>query len=482
MKTSRNLYTDLILRYLVFLLAAVIATGLFLGALAFLSLDTISRYPESAGNLAVYYRDIEYDNEAKRLNLPSPIEEGAWVEILKENRVVYSEGDRAVEKTAYTQDELALIANNVDALSASETYLYEYIPFDGMDGNPYTFLYIRQKEGNPAFKAEFGVPDSLEGSEFAKELRARALWSTGLFLSVMALLILLFSRVTTKKMIRPIESVNEGFEHVMKGDYSVRLSYSGNREFEELRDAFNIMIKRLQNAERENKAIAESKKRLLLDISHDLRTPATTIQGYAKVLLDGVEESPENRRRYLGYLHEKSKALSGLIERLFLYTKLDSSVYELNREVRDLSEFLRHIFIGYYGEIERKGFLTDIDIPERKILFNFDSVELERALSNLIGNILKYNPAGTNLSVALTEEKGAIRIGIGDDGVGIPDNIKDRLFNAFVRGDEVRRIYDGTGLGLAITKKIIELHGGTIRVESEKGNGSFFVIDFPKGE
>jgi len=274
-----------------------------------------------------------------------------------------------------------------------------------------------------------------------------------------------------------LKELNKGIQNVINGEYAESLKFKGNFEFTELRDAFNYMTKKLHMAERENKKISESKKRLLLDISHDLRTPITTIQGYTNALCNDMVEEEEKKKKYLSYIYEKSKHVTDLIEKLFKYSKLESSVYDLNMEVNNLCEFLRNVVISFYGELNNNGFKLDIDIPDEKIFYNFDKIELERAIANIIGNIIKYNPPNTNLFVHLEQNNDDIRIVIGDNGIGISKDIQDKIFNALVRGDSARKTDGGLGLGLAITKKIIELHGGSIYLQSEEGKGSKFTIN-----
>lgn len=480
MKIKRKLYWDLILRYLIFLISAVVATGLFLGGVVFVSMTTLSKYPEAVENLNVYFNNIEYDDRTKELKLPTELEEGSWVEILKDNKVVFVEGKKQDDKMEYTQEELALIANNTDELKSTSKYIYEYVPFTGKDEEKYIFLYKKPKVRRGGFKMGLNLPAPLQGSDFEREINTKLGIILGGFVLSIITIILLFSRLTTKKLIKPLNELNKGFKSIMNGEYGTRLDFKGSYEFEEIRDAFNYMSQRLETVEREKKEIAESKKRLLLDISHDLRTPATTIQGYAEALQNDVVINEEDKKKYLSYIYEKSKLVTNLIERLFKYSKLESRVFDLNREVKDVSEFLRNIIIGFYGELDSKEFELDIEIPDEKIMFDFDEIELERALSNIIGNIIKYNPNKTALIVSLEEKDNNIQIMIGDNGIGISEHVRKNIFNPLVRGDNVRKTDGGTGLGLAISKKIIELHGGHIKLESELGKGSKFFINLKR--
>ncbi|MCR3956277.1 MAG: HAMP domain-containing histidine kinase [Gudongella sp.] len=478
MKIFKKLYWDLIIKYIIFLVTSIVMTGLFIGILLTFVMSSMSEHPEVVRDMNLYFNNIQYDGREGELKLPADIEENAWVEIVKDNKVVHVEGTKLDDKQEYTQEDFALIANNLDELTETEDYTYEYLPFTGEDGEDYILLYKKVKEGSGIFKVGFGLPENVQGTDFERDLSIKVGYSLAVFITIIILILLLFGRVTSRKIMSPLNEMNKGFKKIMKGDYSTRLDFKGNIEFEEIRDAFNYMTERLEKAELENKSISESKKRLLLDISHDLRTPTTTIQGYAEALQSGMVEKEEDQKKYLSYIHEKSKVVTNLVDTLFKYTKLDSSVYDLNKKEADLAEFLRNVVISFYGELEDKSFSLDINIPEEEVLFSFDEIELERALDNIIGNIIKYNREGTTLSVSLSENGEGIELVIEDNGIGISEEIKESIFNALVRGDNARKSDGGTGLGLAISKKIIELHGGSISLDSEEGKGSRFIISF----
>jgi len=474
MRIKKKLYWDLMGQLLLFLISAVIITGLFIGALILITMNTLSKYPDEINALNNRFTDVRFDGKVLET---MDIEEGTWIEILKDNQVIYRQGRPNRNKESYSQSELNDIANNVDELSIKSDYVYEYNLFQGLDGENYTLLHIRPKVSNGIFKLEMNNSRN-ENSVIQQELNRNILILLTTFMVLIIIMLLLLSRLTTKKLIKPLNALSDGLHTVIQGDYSQRLSFKGNYEFNQLRDAFNYMTEKLETVEKENREITESKRRLLLDISHDLRTPATTIQGYAEALANDVVVDPEKRKKYLVYIYKKSKHLTDLIERLFEFSKLDSRIYDMNKEVKDIGEFLRNVIIGFYGELEKKHFFLNIDIPEKPVFFEFDEIEMHRALANIINNIMKYNERETSLYVVLEEGEDYVRIRIGDDGIGIPEHIKSNVFNALVRGDNIRKSDGGTGLGLAITKKIIGLHQGTIHIDNQWDKGSMFIIEF----
>lgn len=208
----------------------------------------------------------------------------------------------------------------------------------------------------------------------------------------------------------------------------------------------------------------EKKRNLMLsDIAHDLRTPITTVSGYAKALSDGMV-SEDKQAEYLAAIQTKSKRMSDLISLLFDYVKLDSEGFQLSRSEVDICELVRECVAFQYQDIEDEGMTLDIDIPEKKLLINADKLQISRVITNLITNAIRHNEKGTDIGVFLLNDDELIRIMVADNGDMIEENMAEHLFEPFVMGDESRNTRGGSGLGLSIVKKIIDMHGFDIRL------------------
>jgi len=261
------------------------------------------------------------------------------------------------------------------------------------------------------------------------------------------------------------------------GNHNVRMDFKAENEFLKIRDAFNYMAVKLEESEREKHKIEENRKRMFMDISHDLKTPITTICGYVKALDEGLVQDEERKKRYLHTIHEKSLRVTNLINNLFELSKLENTEIRLKKEKYDVVEFLRGIVAEYYEQIEEKRFILDLILPVGKISCDFDRKEMGRVLSNLLNNALEYNSEGTKIRIELKEIEEKIIIEIADNGVGIPEKLKEIIFEPFVRGDINRSSDGGTGLGLAIAKKIVEAHGGILNLCTNEGeNKTIFRI------
>ena len=229
-----------------------------------------------------------------------------------------------------------------------------------------------------------------------------------------------------------------------------------------------IVLKRLRRLEAaERKKLDEYNQRrnlMLSDIAHDLRTPITTVSGYAKALADGMvpkERVPE----YLDSIQKKSERMNELISLLFDYVRLDSDGFKLAKEKTDVCELLRETAAVLYQDVEDKGDTFDIDIPEEAIVLELDRMQFSRVISNLITNAVKHNESGTEIGLFVrNREDEDIRIIVADTGKMIPDDKKDTIFDPFVMGDESRQSKGGSGLGLSIARKVVEMHGSKIRL------------------
>ncbi|KNF08118.1 sensor protein GtcS [Gottschalkia purinilytica] len=278
--------------------------------------------------------------------------------------------------------------------------------------------------------------------------------------------IILFSLWTSKKISKPLGKITKGMSSMIEGNYDTKLEFEAEKEFAVIRDTFNFMTEKLRTVEEEKKELEEKKTRMIVDLSHDIKTPITTIQGYCKALSEGLVEDEDKKQRYYKTIFNKAGKVSELADDLFEFVKLESIDYHISTTNNDYVEFVRKIIADHYEEIEEKGFELELTLPEKEIIFDFDNKLMTRAISNIINNALKYNPKGTKLWIEIINEIDKVILKIGDNGIGIPEHIKNRVFDAFVRGEESRKSDGGTGLGLAIAKKIVERHKGELVLEN----------------
>lgn len=231
-------------------------------------------------------------------------------------------------------------------------------------------------------------------------------------------------------------------------------------------------LKKLENIRRD----------FVANVSHELRTPVTVIKGYGEALLGGtLENDPERARRFVEIIYSHSERLADLIGDLLTLSQLESGTLTLDLTPLQIERAAGHAA----GLLEQKAGRKQITINTAALAgapaILADPGRLEQVLINLLDNAIKYTPASGTISFITAEENGMLRIGVRDTGIGIPPKDLPRIFERFYRVDAARnRDEGGTGLGLSIVKHIVQLHGGTVAVESEPGKGSTFWISLRK--
>lgn len=232
-----------------------------------------------------------------------------------------------------------------------------------------------------------------------------------------------------------------------------------------------------EEREQQQREFDRNRNLMLSDIAHDLRTPMTTVIGYARALADGMVTDEAKRQEYLGAIQNKSVRMNELINLLFEYTKLDSEGFTLDKKKLDLCELLRENAALTYSDVEDAGMNFEVSIPEEPYYINADPVQLSRVVTNLLNNAVRHNPKGTVIALSMQEEAAGARVVIADDGNIIPDDISEHIFEPFAKGDLSRRS-GGSGLGLSIAKKVIDMHGWDLKLvsKSDDRNTKAFVI------
>ncbi len=293
--------------------------------------------------------------------------------------------------------------------------------------------------------------------------------------------ILFFGRGISRKILEPIQKMEEGFKAVIAGHLDTTLEFETETEFGEMLAAFNFMVRKLKDSEEKRIIMENERMQLFSHIAHDLKTPMTTISGYAGALANGMVEEPDKQREYHLAIKAKSGQMNQLIEQLLFYSKLGTPQYRMNFVMVDLVELLRVSCATLFGEIESKQMALELRLPDMPVFYRADSLETNRAIGNLLTNALRHNPVGSLLYVGLTDESSCIEIQIADSGAAIPEAIARNLFEPFVSGSDARSTSSGTGLGLAIVKKVMEQHSGEVFLsDAPSPYTKMFVLQFPK--
>ena len=302
-----------------------------------------------------------------------------------------------------------------------------------------------------------------------------------MFLSILfsiLLIITFFSRISAKMIVKPIKVLVDGVDKISMGDYSSRIYLRSQNELGILKDSINTMAETIDNEISFREKIEENKKRLILDISHDLKTPLTNIQGYSESLTLSQDLSSETKQ-LLSIIISNSKKANKLLNDLVDLSHLDAMENPSFSKI-NICEFTRELLIDYIPEFESKGIELEVDIPDEIILLNINEQKLTRAISNIINNAIKYVKISPKLKLCIYKKANSVFLSITDNGNGIPIYYVDEIFEPFVRLDSSRNSKTGgAGLGLSISKAIIELHKGKLFIDKTYRDGARFIMEFP---
>ncbi len=453
MVRKRNLHVTLIKNYVVFVIIMLAAAML---SLVFLGLSLASSMEGEAAPLLT--ADMVARPDYEQTDISDIALTGGWVEIIDEdNRVIFVKGDKKTADYTYSSSRLyemlSYHGNDLEWFCTASN-------FTGADSHNYTCLVLLPHKAVEIRLNLINAPLPV-----TKKFFTVFFISLILFLVLFSLNIFLYSKWTAAKISRPLSRITASIRELRAGRLDTRMDFKAENEFLQIRDAFNEMAERLESAQKENIRLEEARNRMFIDISHDLKTPITVIGGYSKALAENLVREEGKKKRYIETIYNKSMHVSNMIEDVFELAKLDFKKDGPDTEVSDMAEFLRDMTAEHYEQIEDKGLLLDLHIPEERVMYSFDRKEMTRAISNILGNAICYNPPGTSIYVGLYDASERIIIVIADNGTGICTDVRKSIFDPFVRGDASRNSSGGTGLGLAIAKKIVEKHGGTLKLE-----------------
>jgi signal transduction histidine kinase len=311
--------------------------------------------------------------------------------------------------------------------------------------------------------------------------RALGLAIAGLVACVV--LVVLFGIYLARSTARPVREVASAASRLAAGDLSTRLSSGGPGEVGELTTAFNNMAEELERnrteLESQNEQLRQSERRkseLVRIVSHELRTPLASILGFTSVLLRR-EVTPDEQRRYLEIIDSQGRRLSALLNDFLDAERLEEGQLELVREMFDMGALVAEqveLFSGQSGKHK-----LDTELPAAPLPIHGDPNRLAQVIGNLLSNAIKYSPDGGVVHVVAEQDNGLVRVSVRDEGLGIADELQQRVFAKFFRGDADASGIPGSGLGLTIARSVVEAHGGRMNFESRRGQGSKFWLELP---
>ncbi len=290
------------------------------------------------------------------------------------------------------------------------------------------------------------------------------------------------SYLFSKRILHPISLLKNATAQISKGDLNCEIIETGDEEIKELCSDFEHMRIQLKNSVHMKMKYDDNRKMLVSSISHDLKTPITSIKGYATGILDGVANTPEKVEHYLKTIHSKAELIDIMIDDLLLYSKLDLNQIPFKYEKTNIIEYFNYCVCESAPELEKYNIKIHLenDLSHSEYVM-IDRDRLRRVIINIIDNSRKYmNKNNGKIAIMLRETNSSIIIEIRDNGHGIDKNDISKIFNRFYRGDSSRSGASGSGLGLAIAKQIVEGHNGKIWAVSHENDGTSILISLAK--
>jgi signal transduction histidine kinase len=331
-------------------------------------------------------------------------------------------------------------------------------------------------------------PEGWPGREAMAQIRdvhstdmamARSILFIVLFIIFMSIINSFLSYRMTKRIVKPLEPLGEGVRQIQENNLAFRIDYKDNDEFRSICDAFNEMAEKLETSTAKQKKDEANRRELIAGISHDLRTPLTSIKGYVEGIKTGVASTTEMQEKYLDIINNKAAVMEHIIEQLFLFSKLDMDEFPLAMRKVNISFAICDIIEDALPEYTSRGLDIQFDEMQDNTHVSADVLMLRNVIINILENSVKYK----------TKERGQIKIGVSvvdnfvllrlaDDGSGVQADMLPKLFDVFYRTDPSRS-KSGSGLGLAICAKIIERMGGSIHAEQPTSGGLAIIIKLP---
>lgn len=285
-----------------------------------------------------------------------------------------------------------------------------------------------------------------------------------------------------KRIFKPMEKLKQGLDEVAKGSYDTKVEYDKPNDISFLIDSFNEMTAKLSESEKIKAEYEQNRKSLIANISHDLKTPITAIQGYIEALLDGTAATAEHKNKYLKTIHHNVFYVNKLIDDLFLFAKLDMQKLDFNYENIPIRAFMNDLMEEYRFDLGERNIHVQYTVQlDKDYCIKLDGKRFHQAFNNLITNAVQHGPdKDLSIQVKLYHQTGFICIDIEDNGPGISEDKLPYIFKRFYRIETERpKDFSNTGLGLAIAKELIEAHQGIISVSSIEQQGTCFTIKFP---
>ena len=281
--------------------------------------------------------------------------------------------------------------------------------------------------------------------------------------------------VTVRHVTGPLHRIKQAASEIRDGNLNHELAVSGHDEFSELAACFEQMRIRLKDSTRLQERAETERRAMIASVTHDLKTPITSIMGYAEGIIDGVANTPSMIREYATVIRKKALSLQALSDDLSLLSRIENAELPLDKRKENLGAVISEA-ASEFSQIEPEMNLALHLAPD--LMASIDKEKFARVLVNIMQNSVKYkktDQCGPNMTITLVRQDGDALLTMSDDGMGIAQNDLPHVFDRFYRADASRGVQSGSGLGLSIARQLVSLHGGKIWILNNVGSDGITV-------
>jgi len=356
------------------------------------------------------------------------------------------------------------------------------VAMDGSQSLNLAFPVMDGPGGGQIGNAIFTIPQSLVIVQKSSTFTFFVLGTLVIISILLGFLLIFMKRKIRKRMLSPIHQLKQHAESILKGQYNDQIQYNRMDEMGELYAMLDLMRTEIMHLSEQRIRQEKAQKELITNISHELKTPITTVKAYIEAILEGLCSDEETLKEYMEIMRTHTDKTARLVEDLLVHALQELGQISVEpREVYSRSAFETMLNpIGH--SVRMNGLIYEEPDYIPNVLIRMDPIRIEQVLSNLVSNALKHTVPGDSIRINAELDLGKLRISIADSGQGIRAQDMPFVFERYFRGNAspfARNIHEGTGLGLSICKSIIEAHGGHISFSSKEGQGTLFQFTLP---
>lgn len=481
---KRLLFSNFIMIFIPVLFTAVVSIAIFL-ALQFGNINRANIisfiWPESGQNMSIQFelsrlrvRADQYNGNMDRLRQAADHleDQGLNVSIWRDKEDLYDTD--GIDKVYLRQQVMAgHRQGHADFTWTGEGLRFYYV-------SPHTDIHLAVAGAVPSY------PENEYIDLSSKDILKVAFYVLAILTILLTILVgLKLSRWMAGQIVGPVERLRNMADAISQGDLDHPVPILSRDEIGDTCQAFEKMRLQLRAARDTRDKYDKNRKELLAGISHDLSTPLTKIEGYASGILDGIANTPEKERHYLGMIVDTSRHMASLVRTLFLFSKLDLGQVPFHWEDVDVAAYLKDYIGEQADHFHQQGLDVTFQSSLDKAVISMDRQQFQRVIENILGNSLKYkDQAVGHLAITLTDGgEGAYLLSFADDGCGVEEEELPKLFESFYRTDKARtNVAKGSGLGLAVVQQIVHAMKGKIWAQATVPKGLTICISLPKGE